>query len=219
MCDRCFCIPLLLSCIRKVFPCLQNQAMLDKCIFRTPLKIIMQNPCVQVKWKPDGESSEQIQTQSAVYRIGLSVMFLVCCFLTVTLLQSNFCAVAWGHIQAPEQVLLMERGYCAAGTLENMSLPPLTSRASKLLPNFRHWPWGGGADLGAGGKQAGMRGNLRLMFLVSAPAEGAVGVVLLMRGGFCMVPEFHSVSSQEQKVWMLILRKNHRRVLTLEPLS
>lgn len=44
-----FCIPLLLGCIQKVFPCLKNQAVLEKCIFRTPLKIIMQNPCVQVE--------------------------------------------------------------------------------------------------------------------------------------------------------------------------
>jgi len=39
----------------------------------------------------------------------------------------------------------MERGYCAAGTLENMPLPPLTSRASQLLSCFRHWPGGGGS--------------------------------------------------------------------------
>lgn len=80
--------------------------MLDKCIFRTPLKIIMQNPCVQVKWKPDGQSSEQIQTQSAIYHIDLSVMFLVCCFHTVTSMQSDLCAIAWGTVGAQSKYWL-----------------------------------------------------------------------------------------------------------------
>ena len=44
-----------------------------------------------------------------------------------------------------------------------------------------------GIGLGGIWEQAGMRGNLQLNFLVSAPAGGAVGVVLLMRAGFCMV--------------------------------
>lgn len=51
-----------------------------------------------------------------------------------------------GHGQGSEQVSIMERRYPAAGALENIILPPLTSRISLLLSSFRHCPEG---DLGA----------------------------------------------------------------------
>ena len=110
----------------------------------------------------------KIQTQSTIYCVGLSVLFLVCRFHVVSSLESDLGAVAWGTLSAPSKCDCGWRA-CVAGPLE--SRPPTLhikglplGSSCKVEGIGRRGTWG----------QAGRRENLQLMFLVAAPAGGAV---------------------------------------------
>lgn len=110
---------------------------------------------------------------------------------------SDLCAIAWGC--------------CAAGTLGNALADP-TSRASQPSLSSWHYP---GWDRGAGWHW-GRIGNWCSWFQLQQ--QGLLERVLLTTAAFCVVSDFCSGSSQEQKrCECLFLGKNHRFILTHQP--
>ena len=108
-------------------------------------------------------------------------------------LQSDLGAVAWGTLGAPSRCDCGWRA-CAAGPLE--SRPP-TLHIKGLPPGSSCKAEG----IGRGGtwEQAGRRENLQPMFLVAAPAGGAVVEGSVAESRVLRGFRLDSGSSQEQK--------------------
>lgn len=68
-----------------------------------------------------------------------------------------------------------------------LCLPPYQGPLTLVKLKASAW-----VGLGVMREQAGVRENLELVFLASAPAEEAVRAVLLMRVEFCMVSDLLS---------------------------
>lgn len=160
----------------------------------------MQNPCVQVEWKPDGESSEQIRNPFS----HLTILASQQCFFCAVSIQWPLCH-SLGHKPAPWEA-------CSCRLPPPLPLQHTHQGSCKPFEVV-------GIDLGGTWQLAGVRENLQLMFLVSTPAGGAIGESSVHESrilhGFWLILNFTSGAKRYE--WMLIIGKNLRLIQTLEP--